>query len=384
MTGRERILAAFHGGEIDRAPFCPNIYYWFYRNLAAGTLPAAVDSARHPFDALRALGADILARWDTQKATKEVFLAGEYSEEYAGESGFARPLITAFNTYPAGRNQVRRRFETPFGTLTSSWTVTPEAGADFESEFWWKRWEEYSAIRYMLEARDYQFDAALFDEWTGRVGEDGVMMVHITQSPLKTFHWLAGAEQANFFLADHPKQMRELAEIHQAQALNFLEAVVDHPTAQIFISLENLDSFFYSPSLYHEYCNEFFRRAGRIIHSRGKKFVAHACGHNRILLPAVAAAGVDCLEGLTPPPLGDVPLAEARELARSPELVINGGIVGELLERADARERIFEYTRQLFQAMGDRRRFLFASSCSTPANARWENLEAFRDAAGRA
>lgn len=381
MTGRERILAAFNGDAVDRVPFCPNLHYWFYRNLAAGTLPPALASASHPFDALRALGADILARWDTQKATREVFLAGDYTEEYSGESGIPRSLVTAFNTYPPNRAHIHRRIETPFGELTQTWTVSPEAGADFESEFWWKRWEDYPAIRYLLEARDYEFDAAMFDEWVRRVGDDGVMMVHITQSPLKTFHWLAGAERATLFLADHPSEMQELAEIHQTQALNFLETVLDYPRAEIFMSLDNLDSDFYSPLLYHDYCDKFFRHAAGLIHSRNKKFVVHACGKNRVLLPLVAASGVDCLEGLTPPPFGNVPLPEARSLARDPRFVINGGISTELLQRPDAREEIFRYTGELFRAMGDRRGFLFASSCSTPANARWENLEAFRDAA---
>ena len=69
MTGKQRILAAFHGERPDTVPFCPNLYYWFYNRLASGTLPPALAGARHPFDALRALGADILARWDTERAT---------------------------------------------------------------------------------------------------------------------------------------------------------------------------------------------------------------------------------------------------------------------------------------------------------------------------
>jgi hypothetical protein len=73
MTGNQRILAAFHGERPDRVPFCPNLYYWFYNHLATGTLPPALEGAQHPFDALRALGADILARWDTQHATQPGF-----------------------------------------------------------------------------------------------------------------------------------------------------------------------------------------------------------------------------------------------------------------------------------------------------------------------
>jgi hypothetical protein len=87
MTGRERILAAFNGGAADLVPFAPNIYLWFYYHRYHGTLPAEIADAQHPFDVLRRLDADILARWDTQWAVKEVYNAGEYRSEFADQGG---------------------------------------------------------------------------------------------------------------------------------------------------------------------------------------------------------------------------------------------------------------------------------------------------------
>ena len=87
MTGRERILAAFNGGRADLVPFAPNIYLWFYYHRYHGTLPDELQAATHPFDVLRHLGADILARWDTQWAVKEVYSAGEYRSEFVDQGG---------------------------------------------------------------------------------------------------------------------------------------------------------------------------------------------------------------------------------------------------------------------------------------------------------
>ena len=42
---------------------------------------------------------------------------------------------------------------------------------------------------------------------------------------------------------------------------------------------------------------------------------------------------------------------------------------------------IHTYTRDLFGSMGDKRHFIFASSCMTPPPTPWENLLHFRDAA---
>jgi hypothetical protein len=384
VTGRDRLLAAFHGGDVDTVPFSPNLYYWFYNHLADGTLPPALAGASHPFDALRALGADILARWDTQHATREYYTQGEFREEFAGASPRQCPLVTAFNIYPPGKTVRRRRFATPYGTLTHTWTLSEQAGADFESEYWWKDWREYDAIRYFLESREYAWDRDLFRGWVERVGSDGLMMVHVTQSPLKTFFWLAGPQAASLFLVDHPDEMRELAAIHERKALALLERIVDDPLAETFISLDNLDSDFYSPRFYRDYCDSYFRRAAEIVHRRGKIFVVHACGRNRVLMPLVGGARVDCLEGLTPPALGNVPLPEARRMAGYENFVVNGGLDTPHLELRDgAASAIDDYTCQLFAAMGDLRRFIFASSCTTPVLTPWENLERFRDSARR-
>ena len=87
MTGQERILAAFNGGGTDLVPFAPNICVSFYYHRYHGTLPTELAHTQHPFDVLRRLDADILARWDTRWAVKEVYNAGEYHSEFVDQGG---------------------------------------------------------------------------------------------------------------------------------------------------------------------------------------------------------------------------------------------------------------------------------------------------------
>lgn len=383
MTGKERILAAFRGEQPDMVPFCPNLYYWFYHHHRNGTLPPELSGTQHPLDALRFLGADVLARWDTQWATREIYTSGEYSEQYTGESGWDLPIITSFNRYPPGKTERRQRFVTPYGTLSHVWTFTPEAGSDFESEFWWKDWSDYGAIRFMLESKDYIFDAGEFHHWRERVGNAGLVMAHITQSPLKTFHWLAGAENATFFIADHPKEMAELARIHEAKALALLERIVEDPEVQLLLALDDLDSAFYPPRFYDLYCHEFFAKAAEIIHVHGKVLVVHACGRNKALLPLAGMSRIDCLEGITPPPTGDVQLSQARTRAGYENFTVNGGmdVIHQETSGEDAEARVHGYTRRLLESMGNKGHFILASSCSTSLMTPWRNLLFFRDAA---
>jgi uroporphyrinogen-III decarboxylase len=96
----------------------------------------------------------------------------------------------------------------------------------------------------------------------------------------------------------------------------------------------------------------------------------------------VGASRIDCLEGIAPPPLGDVCLGDVRAAVGYDRFTVDGGMDTVHLELTqDAEARLHAYTRELFASMGDGRHFIFASSCSTPPLTPWSNLLHFRDAA---
>ena len=71
------------------------------------------------------------------------------------------------------------------------------------------------------------------------------------------------------------------------------------------------------------------------------------------------------MEGLTPPPLGNFPLEEARNEMGS-DFIVEGGMYCDYQElKVNAKKRIFDYTRDLFDKMGDMNRFIYSSSCNT-------------------
>jgi hypothetical protein len=87
LTGRERILAALRGDEPDFVPFAPNIRQWFYYHQTHHSLPPELSGVRHPFDAIRRLGGEIMARWDTQHSGRTVYAAGEFTSTQAKVTG---------------------------------------------------------------------------------------------------------------------------------------------------------------------------------------------------------------------------------------------------------------------------------------------------------
>ena len=379
MTGKERILATLAGQTPDRVPFAPNIWQWFYVNRGAGRLPAALAAAGDPLEALRLLGADVLSKFDGA-VLREHLADCRRSVSYEGDP-LDRPMWTSFVEFEGGPLR-RERVETPHGTLTQVWRYAPEAAAPFEAEHWWKDFDrEYPAVRAWMLDRRFEVDSAALQRGLAKIGDDGLLLLQLLPTPLKQFHWLAGPSAASLFIADHPEAMYELAGLHRRQALAVVEQVVDLPGVTIFEVPDNLDSTFYSPRLFREFCLPMLRQAAAMIHARRKYLFIHACGRLKALAPLLLESGVDCVEGQAHPPLGDWHLHEARAL--SPRLILCGGMTANEQEwhGPGTAQRIDDFVRDLLGSLGDRRRLVLASGCNTSPNTPLENLIAFRDAA---
>ncbi|MCX6997464.1 MAG: hypothetical protein NTV49_10350 [Kiritimatiellaeota bacterium] len=379
MTGKERILTTLAGGRPDRVPFVPNIWQWFHVNQSRGTLPGALRHCRSPVETLRALGADVMSKFDGV-ALVETLHDCRLTVRFEDDGG-ARPPWTSFTSFEGG-NIRNETLETPHGALTHIWKYEPRTGAPFEVEHWWKDFDhDFSAVRAWLEDADGRLDREALARGLANVGDDGIVLFQLPPTPLKKFFWLAGPEQASFFIADQPAEMAGLARLQEQQALAALEEVADLDNVWAFEWPENLDSLFYSPTLFREFCLPVMRRAAAMIHARGKYMFAHACGRLKALAPLILEAGLDCVEGQAHPPLGDWRLDEARAL--SDRLIVCGGMTATEQEWTgpDTAGRIDRHVSELFASLGDRRRFLFAAGCNTSPRTPFDNLIAFRDAA---
>ena len=68
---------------------------------------------------------------------------------------------------------------------------------------------------------------------------------------------------------------------------------------------DNLDSLFYPPRWFSQFCVPMLQKAAGIVHARGKYLFVHACGRLKKLAPLYLEAELDCVEGQAPPPIGD-------------------------------------------------------------------------------
>jgi uroporphyrinogen-III decarboxylase len=149
---------------------------------------------------------------------------------------------------------------------------------------------------------------------------------------------------------------------------------------RVMMSMDNIDTAFHTPPYVEKYSASFYQQAARICHQHGSLLFIHACGQQRGNLKLLAELGVDGLEGVAFPPLGDVQMEEALELSGD-RFIVTGGISPMEFLDLHTREEVFAYTRNLFARVRPyAHRFIFSSSCNTPYTAAWERIVDFRDA----
>jgi hypothetical protein len=71
----------------------------------------------------------------------------------------------------------------------------------------------------------------------------------------------------------------------------------------------------YGPRQYERYFTPFFEHYVPLFHEKGKILYPHAhSSHLKSYVDLLSRTGVDMLDAFTPPPLGDLAVAEAREI----------------------------------------------------------------------
>jgi hypothetical protein len=269
-------------------------------------------------------------------------------------------------------------YNTPHGSISEAFQFQEEGCTLVQHEYLFKDFDkEYAAWKALFEDRQFEFDLQSYEALSQRVGEDGIVIAGEVTCPLKQLHILARSDITAFLLYDHESEMMELMEIYGEKALGLIQEMVS-AGVPVIMTMDNLDSTFYPPPHFDRYCARFYTRAAEICHEAGAFFFSHACGQQESILPRVTACGINGLEGIAFPPLGDVELWEAREAGD--RFIVEGGLSAVQLEGQVSSADAEAYVSQLFKRMRPFDRFIFSMSCNTSIKTTWDTLRRYRDA----
>lgn len=367
VTSKERLSAVLEGRVPDRVPFAPNIWQWFEYHKLHGSLPKELQECESHLEATRVLGVDIFSR----------NLATDIRMRWFG----SHALPTYSQTEVVETIEADRRhliYRTPEGPLNEVLEFQREGCTLVQLEYLFKDFDkEKAAWLALYEDLQLSFDWESFNRLSRAVGDEGIVITGEITSPLKQLHICARADQTTFLLVDHEVEMLELMAVYAEKALVLIEEMA-RGGVRVIMSMDNLDSTFYPPPYFERYCYEFYSKAAEICHRHGSYLFSHACGSQRSILPQVVQCGIDGLEGIAFPPLGDIDLWEAKEAGES--FIVVGGLSAVQLEGPVTREAAENYVERLFHRMDPLERFVFSMSCNTSIHTRWDTLRYYRDA----
>jgi hypothetical protein len=206
---------------------------------------------------------------------------------------------------------------TPRGTLRSRWTLGPD-GDWWQAEYPVKSRDDLAAAIMVAEARHYA------------VREAPAETVELPQRPWsEIFHSFLGWSEGLMLFIEEPEALGSIVGILEGK-LAALESRLAAGAGETVLCPDNLDAQFISPTDFDAHMAESYGRVADTMHGRGKSVVVHVGGPCKRLLPGLAAAGIDCVEGVCGAPQGDAPLPEARAAA-GPDMALWGGLAQDYL-----------------------------------------------------
>jgi len=308
MTGRQRLL-----NILDRKP--PDRVAWttLVDDTTRSVMPKPVREMT-TLDFYRHIGCDVLQ-------------FGNYGlPPHLCVPSPARRVTPPVHTEETRESDGRlvRTHTTPWGTLTASFRgghpIEHPVGSLEQLRILEKLW----AGSHYQEADGAEAGSAPVD---AAIGDRGLHIPTLEPSPVQQLLQM-DMGVANFYhlLQDHPREMAALLDAMHACRMQEYEIVARRSPAPALILVENTSTTLISPALYRRLSLPQVRGFVAACHRHGKKAILHMCGLLRGLLPELAETGLDGINGLTPPPVGDLPFEAALD-ALGDGLIILGGIL---------------------------------------------------------
>lgn len=338
MTVKERLLNAICGKETDRTPWSPFLAYWWEAR------PEAV-TAQGQLAYMESVGADPLLR------------------------GFAAQGTVKYNrtdiNCTIGEGVRHEVWETPAGTLHFKHRWSANGGTWFLVEHPVKTVEDLKILQWIYEQADVEVNPAAEAGW--RAAGDRGLYVPLIGSNLKTCfqsmveQWV-GTETLVYLLADEPEAVEDCLAAMRHVSDKTAQFCADSPM-EAFLFWEDSSTTNITPAMFRKYAAPEISFWADTLHASGKLLLHHACGHLKALLPLMAETGVDAIESISPPPTGNIDIADAYQLLPQ-HVALIGGLEPVFLQNCTAEELDARVEHLL--AVSKDRRFVLANSDSCP------------------
>jgi len=271
MTLREHALAAVRGEKTDRVPF----------TCYQGLLPEGGEE----IDNLCLVTSARVANVETPGVTIS-------TEEVA-----------------SGRS--RQRMETPWGTLTRQVETERGYGSSWTRQHWVQRPEDYEIIERVIRGATISPTPESYRQARETLGDRGVILAWTARAPLQRL-WIeyTGIERLAYDLADCPEVVEGVLDAMLEQSRRLMEVTAESEAELIWLP-DNITADVAGPQLFERYLIPYYREMCELLLPAGKIPCCHMDGMLGPIRDSIGATPLPVAEAFTPPPDGNLSVAEA-------------------------------------------------------------------------
>jgi len=312
MTRRENLLSVFRHETPEWIPICGHCDPWNQPSregmdpeLAEAMGPVGwCDESTLAFS--RYLGLDVMDFMGPPVVEKR--------SEVAVESTRDAPDIT--NTW-----------HTPLGSLREVIRLCREDGTSYRVEHMVKGPEDLPVLAAIFEDAEATLDEGAMEAIGTRrelIGDDGMLMCFLDGTPLgMMYRVFSGVETLAHLYVDARQALTDLFSVMEEHYQTTF-GLACRSEADALVGMDDTSTTVISPTMFGEFNLDCTDARADICHAEEKLYFHHSCGLIRDLLPLYRETRMDAVHAFTTPPIGDVSIAQGRELLGDRITVIAG------------------------------------------------------------
>lgn len=227
---------------------------------------------------------------------------------------------------------------------------------------------DYEILEYIVKDTIYEPNYEEYKKTDCLIGSEGVVMARMGKSPFQSILYeLLGPEKCFLEFYDRPARFQSLYELMFEKEKEKYKIAADSPAIIVWCP-DNITGTLTSPNFFKKFCLPFYNEMANLLHRKNKVFAVHMDGQLRSLVDLIAETRIDVVEAFTPPPMGNLPISEAKAVWK--DKVIWCNFPETLIATSDAKT-IEDYTIQLLKSVTPGDNFMLGFTENFPLD-RWE------------
>jgi len=226
---------------------------------------------------------------------------------------------------PGDEGETTFIFHTPWGDLREIVAGSGSAETVYRVRFAVSDRAEYHILARVVENRNYRACYWRYDDRLKSLGTNGASALWGPDQPLVALFRVRDPVELIYDFNEEPDRMTALLDVLHERTLGAYRKIAQGPGVLVETGMAFMTTRLISPRMFESYVLPYLAEYVSLLHDGGKNLICHMCGHVKHLLPLLREAGVDGIDSLSPPPIGDTDLETYWELLGD-DAILHGGI----------------------------------------------------------